>query len=255
MKTANIWRIPAAWSIFAICASALLAPRAQAGLTHRYSFKDTGSVKDSVGNTDGTLKGGATIADGKLTLKNDDKTSGDDGVAYVDFSQPLLPKTGSATIVAWFTTKDLGPFARVIDIGDQQDGAGQAFIYFTPRDADDQSRAAISATDAGSKTAADNDRLDDGKQHMIAFVIDGTAKKLHVFIDGKEPSPPQDLGDNTLESVHQKHTWLGRSAFDSDPGYTGSIDELRVYDQALSADDVSQALKAGRGSVPATTQP
>ena len=170
-------------------------------------------------------------------------------------NHPAHAKTGSTTIVAWFTTKDVGPFARLIDIGDQQDGQGQAFIYFTPRDADDQSRGAITATDAGSKTAADNDRLDDGKQHMIALVIDATAKKLHVFIDGKEPSPPQDLGDNTLDSVHQKHTWLGRSAFDSDPGYTGSVEELRVYDQPLTADDITAAMKTGPASLPPTTQP
>ena len=255
MTRANFRHCPVAWSILSICVLALLAPRAHAGLTHRYSFKDASAVKDSVGNTDGALKGGATVADGKLTLKNGDKTSGDAAVAYVEFSQPLLPKTGSATLIAWFTTKDAGAFSRLIDIGDQQDGHGQAFIYFTPRDADDQSRAAITATDAGSKTAADNDRLDDGKQHMIALVIDATAKKLHVYIDGKEPSPAQDLGDNTLDSVHQTHTWLGRSAFDSDPGYTGSIDELRIYDQPLTPDYITTALKSGPDSLPPTTQP
>jgi hypothetical protein len=249
-------RPPAPWSIFAsICVLALITPTARAGLTHRYSFSEEKSVKDSAGKTDGSLKGDATVSDGHLTLKNEDKTSGDESLAYVQFSEPLLPKSGSVTLMAWFTCKDVGQFSRVIDIGDQDGGSGNAFIYFTPRNADDQSRGAITATDAGSKTSADNDRLDDNKPHMVALVIDGSAKKLHIFIDGKEPQGAQDLNDNTLDNVHQKHAWLGRSAFDSDPGFSGSIDEFRVYDQALSADDVTAAFKAGPDTVAPVSAP
>jgi hypothetical protein len=233
-----------------------VATLASADLIHRYSFNDADAVKDSIGHTDGKLKGGATSGDGKLTLKNEDKTSGDDDVAYVDFDNSILPKGNSVSLVFWFSAKDAGAFSRVLDIGDQQEGAGQAFIYFTPRDSDDQSRAAITATDAASKTNQDNDRLDDDKTHMVAIVIDGGTKKLHVYVDGKEPQAAQDLGDNTLDTVRAKHTWLGRSAFDADPAMSGTINELRVYDNPLSADDVSAAFKAGPGTAPAaTTQP
>jgi hypothetical protein len=232
-----------------------LAVYANADLTHRYSFTDATTVKDSVGKIDGKLVGGATVADGKLTLQNDGKNSGDDGVQYVEFAQPLLPAKGSASIVVWSTTNNIGSFSRILDIGDQQEGEGQAFIYITPRDGDDQSRGAITASDAGSKTNIDNDRIDDGKEHMIALVIDGDAGKLHAYIDGKESKGAEDLGQNVLDSVKQKHAWLGRSAFDSDPGLTGSIEELRIYDNALSADDVAAAFKTGPKNLPASTQP
>jgi hypothetical protein len=238
-----------------LCAIPFLVAYAPAGLTHRYSFNDNTAAKDSVGNIDGKLQGGATIADGKLVLKNDNKNSGDNGIQFVEFAQPILPAKGSATLVVWFTTNNIGNFARILDIGDQQEGEGQAFIYFTPHDADAQSRGAITATDAGSKTAMDNDPLDDAKLHMVALVVDGNEKKLHVYIDGKEPKSAMDLGQNLLESVHQKHTWLGRSDFDSDPGLTGSIDEFRVYDNPLSADDAAAAFKAGPHDLPASTQP
>ena len=208
-----------------------------------------------MGNIDGKPQGGATIAGGKLVLQNENKNSGDNGVQFVEFAQPILPAKGNASLVVWFTASNIGDFARILDVGDQQEGEGRAFIYFTPHDADGQSRGAITATDAGSKTAMDNDPLDDGKPHMVALVVDGNEKKLHVYIDGKEPKPAEDLGQNLLESVHQKHTWLGRSAFDSDPGLTGSIEELRVYDSPLSADDAAAAFKAGPHDLPASTQP
>jgi hypothetical protein len=245
----------AVWLAAVALMGSLAASSADAVLTHRYSFND-GTAKDSVGNIDGKLKGTASIADGKLVLKNEDKTSDDAQLSYLEFAGPILPKTGSVTIMTWFTASDAGNFARIVNIGDKQDAEGRAFIYLTPRNGDDLSRAAITATDASGKTSQDNDRLDDGKPHMVALVIDGTAKKLHVFIDGKEPKPAEDLGDNTLDKVRQVNNWLGRSSFDTDPGLSGSIDEFRVYDNALSADEVQTAFKAGADATEApATQP
>ena len=186
---------------------------ARADCIHRYTFTD--GVKDSVGKADGTLKGAAKVADGQLTLTNTDKYSSDNDASYVDFAAPLLPKEGSVSIVMWFTGKDCGPFSRLLDIGKNGDAA--AFIYFTPRTSEDQSRVAISAADTGSKTAVDAPLFDDGKPHMVALVVDAPAKKFREFIDGKEVGTPADLGDNTLDKVKQEHSWIGRSSFDSDP--------------------------------------
>lgn len=231
----------------------LSSATASAGLIHRYSF-DKETVKDSAGNVDGALKGkGATIANGKLALKNEANASGD-SISHVAFSAPLFPKDStSGSLVIWFTAKDVGQYSRLIDIGDSEGGEGRAFIYVTPRNADDQARAAVTATDVSGRIFVDNDRLDDDKPHMMAIVFDGTAKKLHVFIDGKEPKPAEDLGENTLDKVRQAHSYLGRSSFDADPGLSASIDEFRVYDNALKPDEITAIQKAGPDALPAAT--
>lgn len=237
------------------------AATARAGITHRYSFNEPatgGAARDAAGNVDAKLKGAAAVADGKLVLKNENKASDDAALSYLELAAPVLPKSGSASLVVWFSATEAGAYSRVLDIGDKEGGEGQAFIYLSPRTADDLSRAAITATDAASKTAMDNERLDDGKPHMVAIVIDGTAKKLHTFIDGKEPKPAEDLGANTLDKVRGVHGWIGRSSFDQDPGLSGSIDELRIYDHALTGEEATTAFKAGPDTVPAsgaTTQP
>jgi len=222
---------------------------ARADLTHRYSFKE--GTKDSVGKVDATLKGGAKIADGKLTLDNGDKTSADADLSYVELAGPILPKEGSVSIAMWFAGKEMGQFSRLLDIGGKDDASGTAFIYLTARTGDDGSRAAISATDPGSKSNVDGDRLDDGKPHLAIAVIDGTAKKLHLYVDGKEVGTATDLGDNTLDKVKQDHAWIGRSAFDTDPGLSGTINELRIYNEALTADQVAAIAKAGADALPA----
>lgn len=228
-----------------------------AGLIHRYSF-DKETPKDSVGTADGALKGaGATISGGKLVLKNDSSVSGGD-ISHVAFSAPILPKdVKNASLVIWFTAKDVAPYSRLIDIGDSEGGEGRAFIYITPRNADEQSRAAITSSDVSARVPLDNPRLDDDKPHMLAVIFNGTTKKMHVFIDGKEPKPAEDITDNTVDKVRPVHSYLGKSSFDADPGLSASIDEFRVYDNALTADEVAAIQKAGPDALPAAaaTQP
>ena len=240
-----------------IIALGLCTTFANAGVIHRYSFND-GTAKDSVGKVDGALKGaGATIAGGKLVLKNDAAATGDK-ISFVQFASSILPKDAkSATLMFWFTAKGTEPYARVVNIGASEGGEGRAFFYFSPRTADGNSRAAITATDVAGRVPLDNTALDDDKPHMVAVVFDGKTNKMHVFIDGKEPTPAEDMGDNTLDKVKTTDNFLGKSSFDVDPGLSASIDEFRVYDQALTADDVTAAFKAGADTVApvATTQP
>ncbi|MDP9172913.1 MAG: LamG domain-containing protein [Planctomycetota bacterium] len=232
-----------------VLAVGLAAASADAGLIHRYSFND-GTARDSVGKVDGALKGAARITDGKLVLENGEKTSTDEKLSYLEFSGSVLPKGGSVTLMVWLTGKESPAFARILDIGDKNGTEGEAFIYLTPRHDSDQTKAAITATDTGSKAFVDGPRLDDGKAHMAAIVIDGATKKLHLFIDGKETGPAADLGDNTLEAVHPVHNWIGKSAFEADPGLTASIDEFRVYNEALGADEIGVIYKAGADTLP-----
>ena len=241
--------IPGRRLVFPFLIVGLIAASVRADLTHRYSFNE-GAAKDSAGKVDANLKGDAKITGGQLVLQNTDKGSDDAKLSYLEFSGPILPKTGSVSIVLWFTAKDTGGFARLVNIGDKEGSEGRAFIYFTPKNGDGQSRAAITATDTASKTLIDGDALDDGKEHCVAIVIDGTAKKLHVFVDGKEPAAAQDLGENMLDKVRQVNNWIGKSSFDQDPGLSASINEFRVYDEALTLEKVGAIQKAGADKLP-----
>jgi hypothetical protein len=224
---------------------------ADGGLIHRYSF-DSPTVKDSVGKIDATLKGGAKVADGKLVLDNGEKISSDAALSYLQFDSSVLPREGSVSLVVWITAKENPLFSRVIDFGDTENGEGQAFIYLVAQHEEMSSRAAITAADTGAKTYLTNARLDDDKPHVAALVIDGKAGKLHLYVDGKESQQPEDLGTNTLNAVKPVHCYLGRSSFDADPGLTGAIDEFRVYDHALSAEEVNALGKAGPNALPTT---
>ncbi|HEX2854442.1 MAG TPA: LamG-like jellyroll fold domain-containing protein [Opitutaceae bacterium] len=226
-----------------------LAP-AQAALTHRYSFND-GAARDSVGKIDAKLKGaGASVVEGKLVLKNDDAASGD-SISHLEFAGSVLPKSGSVSLVMWFTTKGTGPFARLVNFGASEGTEGTHFIYLSPNAADSSARAAITGSDVSSKTAVDFTAMDDGKPHVVALIVDGAAKKLRVILDGRESAVAAPLGENTLDKVKPLENWLGKSSFSADPGLNATIDEFRVYDHALTLEEAVALHQAGADALPA----
>ena len=223
---------------------ALRLDTARAELIHRYSFQD--AANDSVGKVNGKLEGDAKVADGKLVLTNTGKKSDDAKLAYLSFGERILPKTGSATIEVWFTSKSDGQFARVFDFGQR----GQGYLFLTVDEGSDIARTAISNNDWGDEATTRSDStVNDNKPHMAAVVIDGAAKRLRFFIDGKQHGESEPLGDNSLEKIKGANNWLGRSLYTTDAGFTGSIDELRIYDTALSADDIAKHFKAGADAI------
>jgi hypothetical protein len=232
-----------------VLAGFLSASAAHAKMTHRYSFKD--GAKDSVGDAHCTLKGdGAKVADGKLVLTNSPSITDGEKIAHVSFPTNVAPKEGSVTFMFWFKARDTVEFARLLDIGESIGGDGNAFIYITPKTIDGMARAAISATDVSGRIYVDNPKLDDDQMHMMTVVIDAAAKKMSVYIDGKEGSPAVELGENTLDKVKQEHVYIGRSSFSVDPGLSATIDEFRVFDHAMTAAEVTAYQKAGPEEMP-----
>jgi hypothetical protein len=223
---------------------------AHAGLIHRYSFND-GQARDLAGATEARLVGpGATLVNGRLMLANDRGTP-KGKVSCLEFAGPVLPAGGTTVSLAvWFTAKEIGGFARVLNFGDSEGSEGKQFIYFTPCTEEGVARVAITGSDVGSKTYIDLDALDNGQPHLVIIVVDGGAKRLHVFVDGKEPRPAQHLGDNTLDKVRPVENWLGRSSFAADPGLTAAIDEFRVYDHALTLEEAGALHQAGPDVLP-----
>jgi hypothetical protein len=229
-----------------IATLALIVSRsARAELIHRYSFKE--NADDSVGKINGKLEGKAKIAGGKLALQNSGKPSNDEGLSYVSFSERILPKSGSATVEAWFTSDSDGQFARLFDFGRR----GQGYLFLTVNDGgNDTARTAITNNDWGEETKISSDgNVNDGRLHMVAVVIDGTVKNLHFYVDGKEQGGAEPLGDNSLEKIQGGNHWLGRSQYNEDTGFTGSISELRVFDTALKPAEIAAHFKAGPAEV------
>lgn len=94
----------------------------------------------------------------------------------------------------------------------------------------------------GEVNARSGSALSADRWYSLTSVIDGAAGRLTFFVDGVQVAStattlsPADITDQTLSAI-------GRAPY-PDPMYKGEVSTFRVYDRALSADEVAQVSTA-----------
>ncbi|MBN1359244.1 MAG: LamG domain-containing protein [Sedimentisphaerales bacterium] len=188
-----------------------------------------GNATDSSGNgNDGTLNGGATWAaagkvGGALSLNGTD--------AYVDCGNgESLDITEAITLSAWVNTADAnnGEHNPFVTKGDQ--------AYAIKHNLNDQIETFI--YDGGWHTATYAiDPSFNGGWHHVASTYDGL--NLRLYVDGVLRATTEYTGSIASATYNVN---LGRNAQNTDRFYEGLIDEVRIYDGALSAAEVVQLM-------------
>ncbi|WP_224371215.1 LamG-like jellyroll fold domain-containing protein [Hyalangium versicolor] len=190
-------------------------------LVHSYSF--TASAADSVSGANGSLEGGATIADGEAFLNGRG--------SYV--SLPIggtIAQLQDATFEAWVEW-GMSPdrIERIFDFNDNAQSSmylevdrifPPVFVITTPQ----MGRVVVRPTYRVFPI---------GEFTHVAVSIDHTAGLIRLYMNGLEVAreatrvTPADLGVTS-------NNWLGRMLEARTPFLTGSISEFRVYRKALS---------------------
>ena len=126
-----------------------------------------------------------------------------------------------------------GSWQRIFDFGT----GTTTYMFLSPRQATSGSmRFAIRTATVGEQIVDAPATLPSGWHH-VAVVIDSKAMTLTLYLDGEAVGTaattllPKDLGNTT-------QNWLGRSQWAADAYFTGSLDEFRIYNRALSAAEV-----------------
>jgi hypothetical protein len=189
-----------------------------------------GDATDTAGNYDGTASNVA-YADGKF---------GQAGVfngstSYITTN--LMPPLSSQSISAWFKTSTTGTNMAIIgaisSVGNQHKTSGD--IVFT-------STGKLFAT-LGNNTNAwyDNTSLDissylDGNWHMITNVLEGTSFK--VYMDGTLIyTYTMSIAVGFASGISYK---IGRWGDYNGYYFNGNIDQVEIYNRALTSDEVYQ---------------
>jgi hypothetical protein len=227
---------------------AVLSATAQAGIIHRWSFNTAGQAEDSVGTSHGTLVNGAAVAGGQLTLTN--------GVMapYVN-----LPGSGAgginintypnATVSIWYTgpAVDPGGFRSVIALGHtsnqpggEQHGTvvvaeGQGADYFAiqPWRGDNNNRFNISNSNFVGEVGVNGPEKLDGLEHCLIATVTDTAAGADIkyYIDGALIGTTS--GAVKMSDLSNDLAYIGRGLY-PDPALVGSVNEVRIYDFALT---------------------
>jgi hypothetical protein len=183
---------------------------------------DTGGYSFATGKVDNALV---------LTAAND---------GYAVLPARILANACEATIAAWVNIKTQTNYQRVWDFG----WDSTVYMYLTTSDAIKMPRFGISIAGNGNnefgidgKTALPVDEW-----HHLAVVLGLSGVVL--YVDGQPAGTTASITLRPADLGSTPYNYIGRSQFSADAYLDGAIDEFRVYNRALSPQEI-QALASG----------
>jgi hypothetical protein len=204
-----------------------IAPASAATLLHSYSFDNGAS--DGVADADGTLLNGAVVVDSALVL---------DGVDdFVQFDSHLVPTSGSYAVSLFFK-QDRAQTTHVEYISQGETG-GQGF--YLGQDPFRQVRATDSWLSTGIALPAV------GEWHHLAFSVDAAANQSTLYLDGVAVA---NRGFAIATTSNGTHTRFGTQFQTFNEFFDGSLDEVMIFEGALSAGEIATLASASPGTTP-----
>lgn len=153
---------------------------------------------------------------------------------------PSVGNLSEMTIAMWVNINNSSSWQRIFDFGNGTD----QYFFLTPSNG---SEMRLVLKNGGEEQILSTTKATTG-WHYIAVTLAPEAVTL--YVDGKATTStsitlrPSDF--------HPKRNYIGRSQFIADPFFVGYIDDLRIYNYALSADEV-ETIRNG-GEVTSITQ-
>jgi hypothetical protein len=230
------------WSA-ATLATLSLCAQANADLLHRYSFND-GTANDSVGGANGSLMGGAVVSDHAVQFNGTG--------AYVALPGPTVAINTytSVTLEMWLTVNPgtYGGYAAAAAFGrTDSDGLGRQYLSLITPLYGGGAWAAITPDFWNVERIVRAGQFGYGQEQYVAITVDSSY--LSCFLDGSLAGRTW-LGGIALSDLSNELAYLGRSLYAGDMYEVGSINEFRIWNNALSADQVAADAIAGPNVIP-----
>jgi hypothetical protein len=218
-------------------------------------WKFDNNANDSAGSINGTPVGNPTYVAG-----NSGQAISLDGDDYIDFGNPsqLDFATGDWSVSAWIKTTMTGTgdenkgtiFAKG---GDQTDG-----IRYTLAVSENTMGTVTLTTDDNDakRQAISTSTVNDDAWHHVTGVRDGTT--LQIYVDGTLEGTATAPDGYDLSGASQHNAYVGVITDNRDSSlikpFVGLIDDVRIYDYALSMTEIMDVMGLSELYVPLTSQ-
>ncbi len=173
---------------------------------------------------------------------------------YVDLPSSLTTGVTNFTFEAWLNYQDNGPWTRVMDFGDNT----LVNMFLTPRNGDDNTpRFAITTGGSGAaeERLTSTTVLSPGQHHLaVTLSQNGTVVTGTLYVDGMVAATNAGMTLTPASLGTLANLYLGRSEYGNDPYLKGELDEVRLYNTALTQAQIQADMRAGYGTsaVPAS---
>src|SRR5579883_2075365 len=219
-------------------------------LQHRYSFASDAS--DSVGGANGTLVGNAIITNHALLLPGGGTSANPSG--YVSLPNGIVSNDTSITVECWVTDNNGGVWAEAWCFGDSAAGPGQppnsgtSYISLIPHSGGNDFRAAFNLTPGNNEIDVIDSAgpLPLNVQEYTVVTYDAASTTGRLYLNGAQvgvANIPTNRAPANYGNTY--NNWLGRDEFGGDPMFAGAIDELRIWNGAVSPLYITLSAMAG----------
>jgi len=207
-------------------------------LIARWSFDEPegATAFASVGTINGTLLGNATFVPSGGVSAGAVHSDPGSGVSMGD--NFMFDGTGSFSLQAWIKVDEPGTEEPMVVIWKHQPGSYNGYFLNVNWMANYQQTNKANFYSSGNTIASDT-IVNDGQWHQLVAVY-AASVNTSIYVDG------------LLQSAHASAGGIGANLapFGVGGGFRGLIDEVRVYDNALSADEVQALYRNPGGAVP-----
>jgi hypothetical protein len=147
------------------------------------------------------------------------------------------------TFVAWVYWQGGDHWQRIFDFGQDTDRN----MFLTPRSGNDTLRFAITESgNTNEKRLNYTKPLTTGKWVHVAVTLAGDSGQL--YVDGTRVAS-QTINLNPSD-IRASQRWLGKSQYANDRYFNGKLDEVAVFDRALSQIEIQQVMACGWDALP-----
>jgi hypothetical protein len=243
-----------------------LSSSADAALRHRYSF--TSDASDSVGGANGTVVDPgvptAAFAGGKLDLTANVGNGSNNIVedAFVDLPNGIVTAAtnggtaGQLTVEIWAQSAENRNWAALFSAGTSNGGEGVSpggndadYIQIIPQNGQNgRIRTTTHRTGVGAEGFVDfSSAMSTSQTTHLVSIFDqsgGLPGTVSLYVDGTFIGSNPIAAGLDVGAMTDNNNWLGRSQW-PDSLFDGWYDEVRIYDHALSANEVTANFRAG----------
>ncbi len=187
-------------------------------------YGNNGTINGGAAGTAG-IYGGAVELDGTndyITLPAD----------YVS-SSAALSTLDSITVATWVNWNGGNAWQRIFDFGNST----SQYLLLTPRSSDNMLRFKIK--NGSSEQVVETSQLPAGQWAHVAVTLGSGMAKLYVNGELKAENNSMTIKPNDFKP---KNNYIGKSNNAADPLFSGKIDDFRIYNNVLNAEEIQAAM-------------
>jgi hypothetical protein len=197
------------------------------GIIARYTFENQ-STEDLTEQANHAAVYDASFTDGDLD--NDSCLSLDGSNDLIQLPQGVANHR-SLTIATWIRPRSATSWQRIFDFGNSTD----AYMFLATRSSGSKIRFAIK--NGGDEQYLDGSTLSLNKWSHVAVTIGDEGVTL--YVNGAQVAQSTSITLRPTD-VRPYLCYVGRSLFESDPLFKGMLNDFRIYNYALSSEQIAQ---------------